>query len=169
MTMKDYMSIPEYVIAPEFGITLEVAEKIRKYHAYPMNHIRNKLGHPIIVSKRSGYRHEEHEKRMGRALTSTHLFMEIPERQDPGFGAADYTVAPSLFYKFVSLLLQEEIYNRLIFYPERGFVHGDYRFVGVKRFFYVMEKGVLRKVVESDFLDSVWNRYVKLPTNTFTD
>ena len=160
--MKDYMTLPEYVIAPQYGITLEVAEKIRKYHAYPMNILRNKLGHPIIVSKRSGYRHEEHEKAMGRTLTSTHLFKEMPERQDPGWGASDYSVNPAVFYKFMTLLLQEKIYNRLIFYPESGFVHGDYRFIGVGRFFYVMEKGVLRQVTESEMLDAVWNRYVKL-------
>ena len=159
--MKDYMTLPEYVIAPQYGITLEVAEKIRKYHAYPMNILRNKLGHPIIVSKKSGFRHEEHEKAMGRVLTSTHLFKEIPERQDPGWGASDYTVSPAVFYKFMTLLVQENIYNRLIFYPDNGFVHGDYRFLGVDKFYYVMGQD-LKRVSESELLDAVWNRYVKL-------
>lgn len=167
--MKDYMTIPEYVIAPQYGITVEVAEKIRKYHIFPMNSLRNRLDFPIIVSKKSGFRHEEHEKAMGRALTSTHLFKEIPERQDPGWGAGDYTVASAHYYKFVTGLLQDKIYNRLIFYPQQGFIHGDYRFINVERFYYVMQNGILNQVTELKLLDAVWNRYVKLPTNINTD
>lgn len=159
--MKDYMTIPEYVIAPQHGISLEVAEKIRKYHAFPMNNLRNRLGFPIIVSQNSGYRHENHETAMGRELTSTHLFRENVSRQDPGWGASDYRVAPAHWYKFMTKLLNEKIYNRLIFYPEKGFVHGDYRFIGVDRFYYLMGQD-LKRVSESELLDAVWNRYVKL-------
>ena len=155
------MTLPEYVIAPELGISLEVAEKIRKYHLFPMNLIRNELGHPIIVSKQSGYRHPIYEAQRGRT-TSTHMFQTIPERQDPGWGAADYTVAPAVFYKFMQLLTDADIYNRLIFYPDNGFVHGDYRFLGVDRFYYVMHRGQLLQVAKSELLDVVWDRYVKL-------
>lgn len=160
--MKDYMTLPEYVIAPQYGITLEVAEKVRKYHIFPMNALRNRLDFPIIVSKDSGFRHEEHEKEMGRALTSCHLFKEIKTRQDPGWGAADYTVAPAQWYKFMTQLLNDKIYNRIIFYPGASFIHCDYRFIGVDMFYYIMEGKELKKVTESELLDAVWNRYVKL-------
>ena len=159
--MQDKMTLPEYVIAPELGISLEVAEKIRKYHLFPMNLIRNELGHPIIVSKRSGYRHPDYEAKRNRT-NSAHMFQAIPERQDPGWGAADYTVSPAVFYKFMQLLTDADIYNRLIFYPDNGFVHCDYRFLGVDRFYYVMRQGQLLQVAKSELLDVVWDRYVKL-------
>ena len=158
--MQDKMTLPEYVIAPELGVSLEVAEKIRKYHLFPMNIVRNQLGHPIIVSKRSGYRHPEYEAQRNRT-TSAHMFQAIPERQDPGWGAADYRVAPTHWYKFMTLLLQAKIYNRLILYPDNGFVHGDYRFIGVNRFYYIMRNGKLKQVTESELLDAVWVRWVK--------
>ena len=157
--MQDKMTLPEYVIAPQHGISLEVAEKIRKYHLFPMNLIRNQLGHPIIVSKNSGYRHPIYEELQSRR-DSTHEFRKIPTRQDPGYGAADYTVAPAVFYKFMQLLTDADIYNRLIFYPDNGFVHGDYRFLGVDRFYYVVHRGQLLQVTKSELLDSVWRRYV---------
>ena len=158
--MQDKMTLPEYVIAPELGVSLEVAEKIRKYHLFPMNIVRNELGHPIIVSKRSGFRHPEYEAKRNRT-NSAHMFQAIPERQDPGYGAADYTVSPAVWYKFMTLLLQAKIYNRLILYPDNGFVHGDYRFIGVNRFYYIIRNGKLKQVTESELLDAVWRRWVK--------
>ena len=152
--MKDYMSIPEYVIAPQHGISLEVAEKIRKYHTFPMNILRNKLGFPIRVSQRSGYRHEEHELSKGRALTSAHLFREIPARQDPGYGAADYSVDDENWSVFIRELIEARIYPRLIFYPNSKFVHADYRYLGVDRFFYIMEDGI-KRVSELTFIEKV--------------
>lgn len=164
--MNDHMTIPEYVIAPELGISLDVAEKIRKYHAFPMNILRNKLRFPIIVSRNSGYRHPEYELSRNRT-TSTHMFEEIKERQDPGFGAADYRVAPALWYKFATELVFSRIYTRLIFYPllDTPFIHADYRFLGVDRFFYIMRGSQIQRVSKSEFLDAVWERFVKTGTN----
>lgn len=157
--MKDYMTLREYVINPQHGITLDVAEKIRKYHVYPMNILRNKVGFPIIVSQNSGYRSQEHELSKGRSLTSAHLFQENTDRQDPGFGAADYRVADENWGVFIRELIDARIYPRLIFYPNSKFVHADYRYMGVDRFFYIMDGGITRvsqeKLIES--VDKVFN------------
>ena len=160
--MKDYMTLPEYVIAPELGISLDVAEKIRKYHAHPMNILRNKLGFPIIVSAKSGYRHEDYEKSKGRS-GSTHEFRKISERQDPGFGAADYRVADQNFFKFITNLVQEDIYTRLIFYPESRtpFVHCDYRYFGIDKYYYLMSSSGIKRVSKNEIIESVWNRFLQ--------
>lgn len=164
--MNDNMTIPEYVIAPELGVSLDVSEKIRKYHAFPMNILRNKLGFPIIVSRNSGYRHRDYEALRNRT-NSTHLFEEIPERQDPGFGAADYRVAPAQWYKFATELIESNIYTRLIFYPllNTPIVHGDYRYFGIDRYHYIMRGSQIQRVSKSEFLDAVWERFVKGDTN----
>lgn len=130
----------EYIHRPDLPVPMEVHDKIVLYHSNPMNFLRHEMNAPIFVSDASGYRPEIHEKENGRNGLSTHTFTERPERQDPGRGAADYWVHVINWYKFINLMI-EAPYNRLILYPEMDvpFVHGDYRYIGVTKFYYIVK------------------------------
>lgn len=119
--MKINFSISEFCINDDL-IPQEIADKILKYHILPMQEIRNALNKVIQVSKRSGYRPQEHEKRRGRSGNSEHCFK--------GGGAVDYVFYRELFTK----LLICSPYKRICHYPNNGFIHCDYK--GDKRTYY---------------------------------
>lgn len=157
--MNQYITLSEYIISPNHPVSVEVADKILRYHLFPMNRLRNQLGFPIIVSAKSGYRHPEYERMKGRK-DSTHEFREIDYRDDPGYGAADYRVAPAQWVIFGNTLVKDGLYNRLIFYPNATtpFVHGDYRFLREGRFFYIMHNEIQR-VSQDEFLQAIQERF----------
>jgi hypothetical protein len=133
----------EFILRKDLPIDDGVIDKIWQYHIIPLVPVRRSLASPVIVSKHSGFRPERHEIEMGRTdLTTTHLFREIPERQDPGYGACDLRVAPLRWVDFIKLLIEKTEYSRIAFYPHMAtpFVHCDYRFFGIDRFFYVVDE-----------------------------
>ena len=158
---KLYFSHQEFILRKDLPVASDIIDKIIEYHLLPMNDIRQKFGSPIIVSKSSGYRHMEHEIEKNRLPTSSHLFMEHPERQDPGYGASDYTVAPALFVKFIELMVESQ-YTRIAFYPfqKTPFIHCDYRFFGVDKFYYfVNHKNEWHRVTKFELIDAVGKRF----------
>ena len=160
--MKQYMKLHEYVITEQYGVPFHVCENLVDHHLLPMNHIRNtSFKHPIIVSKKSGYRHPKYEESKGRSL-STHEFMKDVDREDNGWGAADYTVQGVLFPQFIRIMIKQSPYTRICFYPEAKmpFIHCDYRFKNRgEKFYYVSMEGkwVLGSV--NDLIKSVDNRF----------
>lgn len=161
--MKLYFSIKEYIIRPDLHTDLDIIDKIVKHHLLPMNVVRRSLDRPIIVSKRSGFRHPIHEQEKGRNLTSTHLFEYNEERQDPGYGASDYRVAPLLWSKFIRLM-QQTPYSRMCFYPNvtTPFLHCDYRFYNIlegKKLYYVFINGKWTQVSLEELYKEVEGRF----------
>jgi len=161
---KLYFSHQEFILRKDLPVASDVIDKIIEYHILPMNDIRQRFGSPIIVSKHSGYRHMEHEIEMNRPPTSTHLFMEQPERQDPGYGASDYRVSPALFPRFIELMVDSQ-YTRIAIYPyqKTPFIHCDYRFFGVDKFYNVVNhKNEWNRVTKFDLIDAVNLRFQSL-------
>lgn len=119
---KRYFDITEFLIEPDLPISGEIADKIQK-HIDVINPIREKMVMPIGISKRSGYRSVEYEKRQGRKGTSQHCFI--------GDGAADYTCNDiETLYKH----LCHSEYTRVCLYPNDYFIHADFKTTGHGRF-----------------------------------
>lgn len=94
-----------------------VLDKI-KYHISILNPIRELLGAPIIISKRSGYRPTEYEILKGRSGKSEHCYR--------GKGAVDLTCDPERIEDLLKLLLGSP-YTRVTYYPENNFIHCDFK------------------------------------------
>jgi len=139
------MKISEYIKRPEFGVPVDVIDKIHLYHAHPMSFVRHKLGAPIWVSLNSGFRHEKHELEKGRtSLTTEHLFRPIDRPgSEKGFGASDYRSHLELMPKLVNLIERHTDYSRLTYYPnaQTPFIHCDYRFGNTELAFFISEGG----------------------------
>jgi len=115
-------NMSEFIRRPDLPVPVEVQDKILEFHLYPLSFLRWDIDCPIIISLRSAFRPVEHEIEKGRSGNSEHCFK--------GLGASDIT-SPQ-FKKMVKRLLDLEIYDRLILYPDNNFVHGDYSDVGDK-------------------------------------
>ena len=113
---KIYFNIDEYCIIPGL-IPQEVANKIL-YHISVINPIREYLGHPIYVSKKSGYRPKWYELKKGRSGNSEHCYL--------GKGAADYTCRKKDIRSLLYELLNSE-YMRVCYYPDDNFIHCDFK------------------------------------------
>lgn len=122
-----HFDISEYVRRPDLGLPVAVANKILRYHIWPMNPVRERLGRAITVSLKSGYRPVEHEREKGRDGTSTHTF-ELTEIDPFGLGAADYTCLRQALAELGQLMIELSEYTRICFYPDHLFFHGDYGF-----------------------------------------
>ncbi len=160
---KTYFKPSEYIIRPDIMVPVDVQDKILVHHIMPMNVIRHALEAPIVVSLNSGYRPPEHENEKGRTkLTSTHLFREIPERKDPGYGAADYRPMIHKWGKFIELMVQKSPYTRIAFYPEMEtpFVHTDYRFYGIEKYYYIVTSGTWNRVSKFELIDTVKKKFL---------
>lgn len=163
--MKIYrpkMHLREYVHRKDLPLPLDVMGKISEHHVFPMSIIRNEAGFPIYVSANSGYRPVKHELEMGRDGLSTHTFKKRKNRSDPGWGAADYQVHTLNWKDFIELMVDESPYNRLILYPmaRTPFVHGDYRFIGLRKFYYVARGSELIEVTKEVLIETVINEIV---------
>ena len=110
-----YIDISELVIDPDAPLPLGVADKLLKYHIWPVNKIRQKLGVPVTASLNSGYRSIEWEKAHGRSGNSQHTFQDK--------GAVDWTSED--LDALERLLISDTNYTRITRYS--GFIHCDFK------------------------------------------
>ena len=115
--MRLNFNISEFIIAPSYGLPIDIADKIVKHHLWPLNIVRWYLGHAVYVSQNSGYRPEQYELDQGRSGDSEHTFK--------GKGATDVTTNPGKLEELFDLLGDTE-YTRICYYPGRMFFHCDY-------------------------------------------
>lgn len=156
MNYKAHMKISEYIKRKDLPVPVEVIDKIYIYHAHPMNFVRHDLGSPIWVSQDSGFRHEDHEKEMGRKLTSEHLFRDTGRAgSEKGLGAADYATRLEMMAKMVNLIERHTNYSRLCFYPNSRFVHCDYRFGNSQILFYTSTGGSWTQLSKDALLNEI--------------
>jgi len=120
-----YFQISDFIINPNERVSLEVINKIL-IHLWIINGVREEGGFPIIVSKNSGYRSIEHEKRHKRSGLSEHCFI--------GGGAADYTCQKKYIKRLVELL-RKSTYKRVCYYPKKNFIHADLK--GYEKQFFI--------------------------------
>lgn len=126
--------ISELVITGE-TIPIEIADKLLKYHLWPMNKVRHVLGKPIWASDNSGYRPECYEKQKKRSGNSEHTF------KDESKGAVDWTTSSGYLVDLLNLIFQYTNYTRICYYPDRGFIHCDYKHrVQNERQFFIQTK-----------------------------
>ena len=81
--------------------------------------VREKIGSPVYISKRSGYRPVWWEKLRGRSGGSQHCFK--------GKGAVDLTCQTGKFQELYNLLVEESDFTRICLYPEKMFIHCDFK------------------------------------------
>ena len=159
MNYKAHMKISEYIKRPEFGVPVEVIDKIQVYHAHPMSYVRHLLGSPIWVSLNSGFRHEKHELEKGRTkLTTEHLFRDTGRPgSEKGLGAADYRTRLDMMGKMINLIERHTDYSRLCYYPNVNtpFAHCDYRFGNTKLAFYISKGGSWTQLSKDKLIEAV--------------
>ena len=112
-----YLKISDFCITPN-PIPQEIADKILAFHIIPLCHVQCNYNHDIMVSEKSGYRPFTYEKSKGRAGTSEHCFQ--------GKGAVDITSDGNL-ETLLSDLFTLTDYTRICYYPDKGFIHCDYK------------------------------------------
>lgn len=112
--MENYFTLSEFYNDSE-NPSQEILDKIKIYHIDKMNPIRHRIGKPVQVSQKSGYRSYETEIKRGRSGNSQHCFK--------GKGAVDYVYTPELLEE---LKLNSD-YTRICYYPHKGFIHCDYK------------------------------------------
>ena len=127
---KLYFTVSELCIVSR-DVPLDVADKLLKYHIWPMNEIRKELGTPIWASESSGYRPKWYEKQRGRSGKSQHCF--------EGKGAVDWTAYR--ITELLKLLLDKSPYTRICYYPNNRFIHCDYKATD-GRWFYTCESPI---------------------------
>lgn len=112
-------SLKEFLITQPKNISLEIADKLYKYHIIPMVPVRNELGLPMTASKNSGYRPEWWEKKRKRSGNSQHVFR--------GYGAVDWTCEdfPENKAHLLALIIKHTEYTRMAVY--NSFIHCDYK------------------------------------------
>jgi uncharacterized protein YcbK (DUF882 family) len=81
-----------------------------------LNKIEYVTGKKVKISKRSGIRPIEYEKRKKRAGTSQHSTYHLPGR-----GAVDLIYNKEL----LEYLFADRFFTRVCYYPKNGFIHAD--------------------------------------------
>lgn len=110
--------ISELCITEE-PLSIEIADKLLRYHIWPMNKVRHILNQPIWASEKSGYRPKAYELKKGRSGNSEHTF--------EGKGAVDWTTKKGYLIALLNLIFQYTNYTRVCYYPSRGFIHCDHK------------------------------------------
>lgn len=119
--LRGNFSIKEFCITGECPPE-EVAQSIIDNHINVLNPIREKLGVPVIVSQKSGYRPKDYELSKGRSGKSQHTF-EDKEGNVTG-GAVDLT--STKLGQLLDLLISDSNYTRICYYPINHFIHCDH-------------------------------------------
>jgi hypothetical protein len=86
-----------------------------------LNKVEHATGIDVKISKRSGIRPIEYEKRKGRKGTSQHSTYNIAGR-----GAVDLIYTKQL----LDYLLVDKFFTRVCYYPKNGFIHADRKPIG---------------------------------------
>lgn len=128
MIMNIYFKISELVITGK-TISLDVADKLMRYHIIPMNAVRAHLGRPVWASQKSGYRPLYWEKAKGRNGKSEHCFN--------GKGAVDWTCSGDID-ELLAAIIEFTDYTRIAVYYQnhQRFIHCDYKAIDGKRYIY---------------------------------
>jgi len=100
-----------------------VADKLL-HHIRVIQEIRDSINLPIYASQKSGFRSVGYEKSMGRSGNSEHTFS--------GGGAVDWTCSD---VEILLPALRESEYTRVAYYPNKKFIHCDFK--GNERLFFV--------------------------------
>ena len=114
--MKNYFERDEFYKEGTI-VSDNVTRKIDK-HIGELNPVRGKLGVPVHISKNSGYRPVAYELSKGRSGKSQHCYV--------GEGAVDVTCEAGKFQRLYELL-QDSGYKRICLYPDKMFIHCDYK------------------------------------------
>ncbi len=126
--MKLHFSISEFLVDPNMTeVPVHVVDKILKHHISVLNPIREKMDQPIFISKHSGYRSTEWEKKNGRGGSSQHTFgdaIQDPIERHKHWGAVDVT---AIDLQGLINHLYESDYKRICYYPDGSFIHCDYK------------------------------------------
>lgn len=109
-----YIKFQEACITDE-PLTIQEAQTLYEHLNY-LNTVRERLGKPLLVSRKSGRRTFKYEKRMGRSGNSEHATFNFPRR-----GAIDLVNQDGL----IDLLIRDGFYTRICVYPNNGFIHCD--------------------------------------------
>lgn len=122
--MKNYFNIEEFFIDLSYGMPISVVNKIITHHLPILNSIRDKLGEPVIISQKSGYRPKGYEIDQGRSGNSEHTFS--------GLGAVDITTNGD-FDELVHQAMSSK-YTRVCVYYDKKFIHCDFKGTDKQRF-----------------------------------
>ncbi len=109
ITKDDLLIEPDMILNEQEIITLD------EYVAY-LNKVEYATGKEVHISKRSGIRSVEYEKRKGRAGTSQHSTYNLPGR-----GAVDLVYTKEL----LDYLKSDKFFTRICWYNKNGFIHCD--------------------------------------------
>lgn len=142
METKLYFTLSEFLIDPaQIDLPIHVADKLLKHHIAIINPIREQLGEPIMVSKKSGYRPHRWELGNGRSGTSQHTFGDGHAHPQNWWGAADYTSSKlnELFEH-----LKKSAYRRICIYPKHRFIHCDHK--GVEKLAFMSANGKWQRI-----------------------
>lgn len=134
---KLFFKLSEFNISRQ-PIPEKVADKILRFHIWPLNHVRRLYRQPIIISKRSGYRPIEWEAKHNRKGDSEHCFT--------GKGACD--IVGSDMKLLLHLIATETEYCRLCYYPQQNFIHVDLK-NNVRRYYIDYSDGLGWKGVKN--------------------
>lgn len=129
-----YFSVSEFCITGEVP-PKDIFDAIIRFHINEINPVREALGKPVSVSRRSGYRPRWYEESKKRSGTSQHSYEDIYE--DGKRGATDYTASD--IHALVDLIFKKTSYRRVCFYPNDEFVHCDHKGTGSRREYYECE------------------------------
>lgn len=146
--MKRYFSISEFILRKDLPVPLEVADKILRYHLWPLNEVRQRIGVALHISKASGYRPVAHELEKGRDGSSEHTFK--------GKGAADLAVIRPRMHDLAVALIQMTEYTRIAYYPNSHFLHVDLKFPERGRRVFIAD-GEWKHVSTAEFLNTIKN------------
>lgn len=122
--MKDLYFLPSEFNISGQPIPEEVADKIFKFHIWPLNEVRYAYAKPISISKRSGYRNFDWELAHGRNGRSEHTFIDK--------GACD--IVGEDMKLLVHMVATMTEYCRICYYARHNFFHLDYK-DNVRRYF----------------------------------
>ena len=134
--MKNYFNLKRFYRNEP---SIDILRKVQSIISI-LNPIRERLQQPIYIT--SSYRTYEWELQRGRSGYSEHVFR--------GKGAVDMACAnlPTLF-KLLRLLINYSPFTRLCIYPNKLFIHGDFK--GKKRKVYI-DRGNGWKRLPDNFL-----------------
>lgn len=120
---KIYFTTEEVCIV-DSPIPQDIATRLWMFHILPMSRVRERYGAPIYASERSVYRPRAYEISKGRSGDSQHTFLGDLTKGE-GKGAGDWT--GHNIDRLLRLIIEETDYLRIAFYPDKKFLHCDYK------------------------------------------
>lgn len=119
----------DFLIEQDMVLNAVEEDNVKEICDY-LNVIAEVLKKEVKISKRSGIRTVEYEKRKGRTGTSQHSTYNIKGR-----GAVDLIY----FEELLNRLKQDTFFTRICYYPNNGFIHCDRKPMPKKGYLYLYE------------------------------